>query len=66
MFCIEYFCAFSAERFGPPSDVLVNPNGLTWQYALPADGLTGVLPLEVILRIPDGYVVQLAVRDQRR
>lgn len=54
------------ERFGPPSDVLVNANGLTWQYARPVDPATGVRPLEIILRIPDGYVVQLAVRDRRR
>lgn len=53
-------------RFGPPSDVLVNSNGLTWLYAMDPDPSTGKLPLEMILRIPDGYVVQLAVRDQRR
>lgn len=53
-------------RFGPPSDVLVNSNGLTWQYAMDPDPATGKRPLEIILRIPDGYVVQLAVRDQRR
>ena len=54
------------DRFGAPSDVFVNPNGLTWQYARDPDPTTGRPPLEIILRIPDGYVVQLVVRDERR
>jgi len=52
------------ERFGPPSDVWANQLGLTWQYERqhPLDpGLTQ----EIILRLPDGFVAQLAVRELR-
>ena len=50
------------QRFGPPSDVWSNTQGITWQYArgVGADGQGH--ELEILLRIPNGYVTQLVVR----
>jgi hypothetical protein len=50
------------ERFGAPTDVWSNTNGITWQYARDWDHVREKYELEIILRIPDGYVTQLAVR----
>jgi len=50
------------ERFGPPTDVWSNPLGLTWQYARDRDPATDAWRLEIILRLPEGYVTQMAVR----
>lgn len=53
------------DRFGPPTDVWANQLGLTWQYERehPLDpGLTQ----EIILRLPDGFVAQLAVRELKK
>lgn len=48
------------ERFGPPTDVWQNENGLTWQYADDAR------VEEIILRVPEGYVTRLVVRATTR
>lgn len=50
------------DRFGTPTDVWSNTNGITWQYARDLDATTGKYATEVILRIPAGFVTQLAVR----
>lgn len=50
------------DRFGPPTDVWSNTSGITWQYAKDLDPVTGEPGTEVILRMPAGYVTQLAVR----
>ena len=50
------------DRFGPPTDVWSNTNGITWQYARGYDALAEKYQDEIILRMPDGYVTQLAVR----
>ena len=51
------------ERYGPPTDVWTNTNGLTWQYAR-VDPVDPGKIQEVILRLPDGYVAQLAYRER--
>lgn len=53
------------ERFGPPTDVWANQMGLTWQYER-VHPLNPDRTQEVILRLPDGYVAQLAVRELDR
>ena len=50
------------ERFGPPTDVWSNAQGITWQYARDWDPVRKKFGTDIILRIPDGYVTQLAVR----
>jgi len=52
------------ERYGPPTDVWTNTNGLTWQYAR-IDPLDATKLQEVILRLPDGYVAQLHYRETK-
>ena len=51
------------ERFGPPTDVWSNTNGITWQYARDFDPVTEKYGTDIILRMPNGYVTQLAVRE---
>lgn len=46
------------DRFGPPSRVYTNTNGLHWEYAGEGAGDWQ----QVILRVPDGYVTNLIVR----
>lgn len=46
------------ERFGPPSRVWTNTNGIHWEYAGEGAGDWK----QVILRVPDGYVTNLIVR----
>ena len=50
------------ERFGPPTDIWTVSQGITWQYARDFDPVEESWGLEIILRVPDGYVTQLAVR----
>ncbi len=50
------------KRFGPPTDVWANQLGLTWQYKR-YHPLDTELTQEIILRLPDGFVAQLAVRE---
>ena len=53
------------ERFGPPTDIWANQMGLTWQYKRdhPIDT---ELTQEAILRLPDGFVAQLAIRELKK
>lgn len=53
------------DRFGPPTDVWANQMGLTWQYKRDHPVEAG-LTQEIILRLPDGFVAQLAVRELRK
>lgn len=46
------------DRFGPPSRVYTNTNGLHWEYTGKGAGDWK----QVILRVPDGYVTNLIVR----
>lgn len=46
------------DRFGPPSRVWTNTNGIHWEYAGEGAGDWK----QVILRVPDGYVTNLIVR----
>lgn len=53
------------ERFGPPTDVWSNTSGITWQYGRHWDPALERYALEILLRIPAGYVTQLIVRENR-
>lgn len=50
------------ERYGPPTNVWSNTNGLTWQYQR-THPLEPTRVQELILRVPAGYVAQLAYRE---
>ena len=52
------------DRFGQPTDIWVVAQGITWQYARDENPTTGKFGTEIILRIPDSYVTQLAVRGR--
>jgi len=60
---VKLLCAEQVlERFGAPTDVWSNTNGITWQYARDLDPVLRTHGLEILLRIPDGYVTQLVIR----
>jgi hypothetical protein len=52
------------DRFGTPTDVWSVEQGITWQYARDKDPVDGGYGTEIILRVPKGYVTQLAVRGR--
>lgn len=52
------------DRFGTPTDVWSVDQGITWQYARDKDPADASWGTEIILRVPKGYVTQLAVRGR--